>query len=310
MIKIFSLLLSFSIFACSLSACSHGFLQKGALLATSTQYGKLSDASSKSATDVVLIPQWHLSPTTDTTSSSAGLPQSENQRAIYRQLIEWVESGQVKTVLVEGCEGEVQDGFSDHFNGWSLADLQKLSAEQLDNVMTQVGLKLKAKVGSKVRVICGDNLALIKKHQLILSDMRGLLGFKIRIEQFKDDLKKRADYIATVRDLLKLSVGTDDSTVISKLDDELRQKLVDFNQVLHERNELFALRAQSRDATPITAIVIGAIHIRDLDRQLQDAKLTTQTFTPTGLAGDEGDLLSQIQTLLAKPSAKSPEISK
>jgi hypothetical protein len=304
MTKLFSFFLSLSFVACSLTACSHGSLRKGPLLAKSEQYGKLSDASSKFDTDVVLIPQWHLPPSMTTTLSSSGLPQSENQRAIYRQLIEWVEAGQVKTVIVEGCEGEVKEGFSDRFNGWTLADLQRLSSEQLDNVMTQVGLKLKAKVGTKVRVICGDNLALIKKHQLILSDMRGLLGFKVRIEQYKDDKTKRADYVATARDLLNLPATTADSAVISKIDDDLRQKLVDFNQVIHERNELFALRAQSKDAAPVTAIVIGAIHIEDLDHQLQDAKLTTQTFTPIGLKGDEGDLLAQIQSLLAKPGAK------
>lgn len=294
----------FILLALTLAGCSHGSLRKAPLLQSSAQYGNVSDASSNADADVVLIPQWHLTPGTTTTLSSAGLPQSENQRAIYRQLVEWVEGGQVKTVIVEGCEGEIQDGFPDRFNGWTLGDLQKLSAEQLDNAMTQVGLKLKAKVGRKVHVICGDSLSLIKRHQLILSDMRGLLGFRVRIEQFKNDPKKRADWVASAREILKVPAETEDAVVVSKLDEELRQKLVDFNQVLHERNELFALRAQSKEAAPIVAIVIGAIHIEDLDHQLQNAKLTTQTFSPIGLKGDEGDLLAQIQVLLAGSQEK------
>lgn len=264
-------------------------------LAADPQFGTITPASQ---VDTVMIPQWHLAPMTNTVSSSAGLPQEENQRAIYRQLVAWVEGGSVKTAIVEGCEGEINDGFTTRFNGWTLADLQALSAEQLDNVLTHIGLKLKAKMGQKIRVVCGDDDALVKKHQLILSDLRGLVGFRVRIDQYKDDIVKRADYVAGVRDILKLPKDADEVDVIKKLDGELRAKVTEFNSVLHERDASFVRIA--RGAQPVDAIVIGAVHLKDLEAQLHAAGLSTQTFTPKGLKGDEAELMDQIQALLTK----------
>jgi hypothetical protein len=286
------------------SGCTTGKIHHAPLM-VNDQYGLLAPGDAHLETQAVVIPQWHLASSTTTTVSSAGLPQSENQRAIYRQLIEWVEAGQIQTVIVEGCEGEIDDHFSSRFNGWSLEDLQKLSAEQLDNTMTHVGLKLKAKVGRKVHVLCGDSEALIKKHQLILSDMRGLLGFKLRIDQFKNEPKKRADYVATARELLKLPTDADEDAVIAEIDKQLRSNLAGFNEVLHQRNTVFV--SVTKKASPVDAIVIGAIHIDDLIQQLHDAKVTTQTFTPKGLKGDESELLGQIRALLEKPPASPDE---
>ena len=275
-----------------LAACSHAPVHEP--LISNDDFGWIYDGPDQRTSRVIVVPQWHLSPQTNTVSSGMNLPQSENQLAIYRQLVKWVESGQVKTVVVEGCEGEIAHGFTTRFNGWGLDDLEKLSASELDGVMTQVGLKIKAKVGSKVKVLCGDNLELIKKHQLILSDLRGLLGFKMRIVQ------KRTEYIATVRELLKLPDSNDDALVLSKLDEALRSKLDEFNSVLRARNESFVRVVKF--ALPIAAVVIGAVHVGDLTSQLRMQNIANETFEPRGLKGDESELLGQIEALLKDPA--------
>ncbi len=281
------------------TACASAPKANGPLTA-SGEYGVLSGPSG----DVIVIPQWHLSPQTNTQVSSANLPQADNQRAIYRQLVDWVENGAIKTVIVEGCEGEIDDHDPERFNGWTLQDLQKLSGESLDNTMTHVGLKLKAREGRKLKVECGDSNELIKKHQLILSDLRGFVGFKIRIDEFKDDIKKRADYVATVRDLMKMPADSDEVDVLTKLDEQLRLKMKEFKETLHERNTKFAAKAKASQKP--SAIVIGAIHVDDLRQQLQEAQLSTVTFKPVGLKGDEAELLDQIDDLLTQPPPKRP----
>jgi len=287
-----------------LSACASAPKMRPQVVANADQ-GTLSTAGNPSgaggsSADVVLIPQWHLAPNTDTVVSSANLPQGENQHAIYRQLVEWAENGSVKNVIVEGCEGEITDGFKDRFNGWTLEDLQKLSPERLDGVMTHVGLKLKAKVGSRVRVVCGDSKDLIRKHLLALSDLRGYLGFKLRIEEFAGDIKKRAEYVATVRDLMKMPADSDEIDVMAKLDENMREKFKEFNDILHQRDAFFVTKAKSLE--PVEAIVIGAIHIEDLQKQLNEAHLATAKFTPKGLLGDEAELLAEIGKLLEIPT--------
>ena len=282
-----------------LSACASAPKPRLPIVAHA-EYGVLTSSSA----DVIVVPQWHLSPQTNTQVSSANLPQAENQRAIYRQLVDWTENGVIQTVIVEGCEGEIDDSFHERFNGWTLEDLQKLSAEALDNTMTHVGLKLKAREGRKLKVLCGDLNELVKKHQLILSDLRGFLGFKIRIEEFANDIQKRADYVATVRDLMKMPQDSDEIDILSTLDDQLKDRMRQFNDVLHQRNAAFIARAKA--ATSPGAIVIGAIHVEDLQKQLGEAQLLAATFTPKGLRGDEAELIGEIQALLERTSPKRP----
>lgn len=280
-----------------LAGCASGPTRPN--LKANDQYGWVYDSSSAlQGPRVIVVPQWHLAPQTSTVYSSANLPQAENQHAIYRQLVDWVETSQVQTVVVEGCEGEIETGFPTRFNGWGLDDLSKLSAEDLDRVVTNVGLKIKAKVGAKARVVCGDNLGLVKKHQLALSDLRGFLGFKIRIEQFKDDPAKRADYVSIVRDLMKLPKEAPEADVIAKIDDRLREKIKEFKEILHARDEVFVRTAKF--AAPTAAVVIGAIHVEDLLAQFKAQNVATSTFEPRGLKGDEAELLGQIEKLLAK----------
>jgi hypothetical protein len=283
------------------SGCQHSKPLSEQPLVANKAYGSLSNESQSAR--VIVIPQWHLSPQEDTKNRPRPkLPQTENQIAIYDQLAEWTEAHRIGAVIVEGCEGEIQKGYAERFNGWTLGDLSSLEKEKLGKTLTQIGIKLEARFGDELRVLCGDDLALIKKHQLILSDLRGLLGFKIRIAQFKNEPTKRKDYLATVRELLKLRPETDDEAVASALNRSLQEKLDGFEAVIGERNQKFveAVRAaRVGPSAPLTvAIVIGALHVEDLDRRLKEAGEGVVVFRPIGLTGGESDLIGQVRQLL------------
>jgi hypothetical protein len=274
-------------------ACQHASLDKKVFRADASN-GHLSDLVA--ASDVVVIPQWHLSPQVDTRLKPAALPQNENQLAIYRQLVSWSQTDQLKTVVAEGCEGKIENGFNERFNGWTLEDLQKLKADQLDTVITQIGIKLKAKLDAKIQVVCGDNLELIKKHQLVLSDLRGLLGFRMRIEGSKKHSLQRTEYVNALKPLLKLPSRTGESATLTALNTELRKKVSDFESILSQRNESFARAIH--DAAKPAAVVIGAIHITDLEKKLQAQKISAVSFYPNGLKGDENELIDAVKKLV------------
>ncbi|RYZ76305.1 MAG: hypothetical protein EOP05_05410 [Proteobacteria bacterium] len=276
---------------CALSSCAHGPKPRTPLVSNSA-YGELTEL--RSPADVVVIPQWHLSPNEDTQANPRPkLPQSLNQISIYNQLVEWVDAGQIKSVVVEGCEGEITEDSPLKFNGWTVQTLKSLSEDDRNSTLTQMGLKLKAHYGPKLPVLCGDDLALIQKHQLLLSDMRGFIGFKIRINEFKNQPLKRKDYVATVRELLKLRPETTDDQVITALNQELQSKVDQFETIVKERNQRFVAAS-----APRSAVVIGALHVADLSQQLRASGKTVVTFRPLGLEGGESELINQIRQLL------------
>ncbi len=279
--------------------CSVGLLFAGCQLgAAKSQSPLLADpkagtleVSPGHGTQIVIVPQWHLSPRASTRKTQATLPQAQNQIAIYDQLAEWIAAGQLHSVIVEGCEGEIKDGFPATFNDWNLKDLQALSASQLEPVLTQVGLKLKARFGEKIQVLCGDDLALVQRHQMILSDLNGLFGFKARIAQLKSDPTKQKNYINGARQILKLPLSTASDGVLLALEQDLQTKLAEFEKVLEMRNAAFVKTAKS--ALKPTAIVIGAVHVDDLQAQLGPQDIAI--FHPLGLIGDESELIRQIR---------------
>lgn len=284
------------------AGCQHKQMKSESTVVAESANGQLSQ--SPSSAKVILVPQWHLSPQDDTKANPRNhLPQSSNQVGIYRQLSEWTDQGTLQTVVVEGCEGEITAASPLKFNGWTAAELRELSEKDLDATLTQVGLKLKARFGDKLRVVCGDDEKLIKDQLLILSDLRGYLGFKLRISQFKkekSDLAKRKDYIATVRELLKLRPETEDEKVVAALDEELQSKLDAYEKLIHERNGRFAAAIKREPKTNRLAVVIGSLHISDLQKQLSEAGLNSVTFRPVGLQGGEEDLIEQVRGLLKK----------
>ena len=186
---------------------------------------------------VLLIPQWHLSPGVNTKTSSEHLPQEKNQLAIYDKLISLIDAGKIKTIIVEGCEGEITHGYKENFNGWALSDIEALPSEKMKPIMTHIGLKIEAKYRDKVRVLCGDNLDLIKKNQLAYSDIRGLFGFKARLEDYKNQPDKKADYLEIIKEVLHLPKTTTEKDTIFSLNKALKESLNEFKNYIKKSNE-------------------------------------------------------------------------
>lgn len=288
--------LSVVLLASALNGCAHKPVESKNPLISESSNGELTEVSSNAR--IVLIPQWHLSPQDNTRENArTHFPQSANQVAIYRQLSEWVQSGQVQTILVEGCEGEIGPDSKLIFNGWTVQALGDLSEKDLDTTLTQVGLKLKARLGDRVRVLCGDNQKQIEKQLLILSDLRGLLGFKMRISQLKAQPAKQKDYVATVRELLKLRPESDDQQVIEALDIELQGKLDAYEGLIRDRNASF-MASIEKEKAPRLAVVIGSLHVPDLQKRIREKGESVVTFRPVGLKGSEADLIQQVRDLL------------
>ena len=217
-------------------------------------------------------------------------------------------------MIVEGCEGEIKTGFNERFNGWTLSELVSAKPGDRDAALTMMGLKIKARFGSEIRVLCGDDLKLIKKHQLILSDLRGLFGFKERIAGFteksehakpaeqKQLLSSRAEYIDHVRKLLKIVPQANNEIVLERLDTELTEKIKAFEDTIEERNRRFV--ATVKAAKGPSAIVIGALHVENLKALLEaDGEHVTVYHSP-GLKGDESDLISDIKKIIKTPALK------
>src|SRR6185437_3063520 len=107
-----------------------GFLFFGAIspahaenLTFNSKWGKaVATCKENSGPRIWFFKQWHLAPSVNTSDieKSKTLPQYENQTAIYDQLKTWISSGKLKTVIAEGCSGEMTPKTDAHFNGWNM----------------------------------------------------------------------------------------------------------------------------------------------------------------------------------------------
>tara|TARA_B110001454_G_scaffold219136_1_gene250317 strand:- start:53527 stop:55548 length:2022 start_codon:yes stop_codon:yes gene_type:complete len=285
------------------SACQS--VQVSDLPLNSTQYGTFD--LTKTQVKLVLIPQWHLSPQPNTKENVAtSFPQWENQNAIYHQLVEWIDAHQIQNVVVEGCEGEIGPGFKERFNGWSLEDLEKSDTQTQNAALTHVGIKLKARYKSKAKVVCGDSLQLIRQNQLAFSDLRGLLGFKQRIEQFKNSPGQQKSYIETVKKVLLLSPSVSDPAVKAILGDEILRRFEEFTSLIEKRNGKFVEAVHGLPGR--TVVVIGALHISDLQKKFENDSQSVAVFRPVGLKNDESQLMEQVRLLLKHSDLSTTEL--
>jgi hypothetical protein len=262
-----------------------------------TQNGRFSVATEAQVQEaqVVLIPQWHFSPQVDTRRQNFKQPQFENQFAIFKQL-ELLKDRSVW--VVEGCEGEITKGFGPAFNGWGLKDVEaELKRDgNIDLVMTHIGLKGEALYQDKLRVVCGDSNKLVKEHLTALSDIRGLVGYRLRIDQLRNEPSRRASYIESVQGSLKISKGTSDAETMRRLDDAIRQSIVRYKALVNERNEFFVKSIVSTKEK--SAVIIGALHIEDLEKRMKKANIKYVLFVPKGLEAAGGDPIIALEKLL------------
>lgn len=258
--------------------------------------GLLSLSCSEQKTRTLLIKQWHLSSSTETLDLEKAklLPQFENQKDIYKFLETRILAGDLKTIIAEGCEGEIDKNFSLKFNGWTLQMLQeKKISKDYDDIMAPIPMKIKAKYPT-VKVICGDNQSLITKNLKAMSDLRGFTGFYQRLLENKTNQKKYQAYEAQLRTLFPTEkIESPEQFALQKAIDALNQ----FESYIHQRNDSF-IEIIKRYKNKNTAVVIGGLHVKDLSLKLIKKKISNEIMTPKGYASTEHKLIMSLKESL------------
>jgi hypothetical protein len=249
--------------------------------------------------------QWHLGPKLDTTDikKSETLPQETNQKALFQQLDSWISSGQLKTIIAEGCSsGEMTGDTPLKFNGWDISGLKtQVGNPEYDEILTSIPLKLEAKYGPKIHVICGDDEELAKKNALAFSDARGEVGYLTRLEQYKNDSAKAAGYLEDVVKLYHLPAGTTVRQGILKLKGERKNSVNQAEEFIGKRNEhladVAAKAALSRPGSENIAIVFGGAHSQGTKEIFESKGLGCEIVEPAGYPADDRDEAKMVKRL-------------
>jgi hypothetical protein len=257
---------------------------------------------SKASAHVWFFKQWHLGPKLDTTDikKSTTLPQEQNQQALYQQLDTWIDSGQLKTIIAEGCSsGEMTVATPLKFNGWGISNLKgQVSKPDYDAILTSVPMKLEAKYGSKIHVVCGDDEELAKKNGLAFSDARGEVGYLTRLIQYKDDPAKAAGYLEDVVKLYHLPAGATVAQGISTLKNELRKSIGQVEEFIGKRNQhLVDVVTRVAGDSQDFAIVFGGAHTAGVKALLESKGLNCDVAEPLGYPTGDQDEAKMIQRL-------------
>lgn len=247
---------------------------------------------------VTLIKQWHLLSSQITTNieESSTLPQARNQLDIYKKLKAFNKNNDDALILYEGCEGPIDNSFTQEFNGWNFPRLQKFlkKTSEYERILTHLGLKLEVEFGPKLENECADDMQLIKLHQLAFSDLKAFLGYLQRLEQHRGDFEKAKLYADAM-------LG--ESTVV--IDPYLyalgraRSSLSQIKYYLHARNSSFLKKIIPNSKRNI-AVVIGGLHIEDFKKQLKENAIEYTVYTPKGYPEKDDELLREFESILFK----------
>lgn len=226
----------------------------------------LLSAASQAKT-VALLGQWHLTAKTLTHNISEGkkLPQFSNQKAIYLVLDEWIRGGKISLLIAEGCEGEIDKGFRQSFNGWDYAKLDKRkNNSEYEDILSLVPLKIEVKHKKKIRTVCGDDLSLIKAHQRVFSDLTGFVGFYERLKPSHKKNKAFNAYKVALEELEKKKI----KEPITYLKKRIRTLFDKEKELIEKRNKSF-VELVKRSNDEVMAIVIGNRHLKGLEKDLK-----------------------------------------
>lgn len=254
---------------------------------------------SKQGPEISLFKQWHLSPhkLTDNIEESKKLDQYRNQLDLYLQVEKMILEDPKRVIIAEGCEGDIDKNFNKKYNGWDLKKLQGLKNEPFyKDIMAPVPMKIKAKY-ENVKVICGDDLSLIKKNQLAFSDARGFTGFFNRLKSSIDsNTKKYGLYLKQLKQLYpKEDIGDGLSFSLNRALNAVDR----FEKYVKLRNDVFIDKLkESYNLSPI--LIIGGLHVQDIEEKLTKLKLNYKTYTPDGYTDNEQALLRQLKNNLLK----------
>ncbi|MAZ47158.1 MAG: hypothetical protein CME65_01260 [Halobacteriovoraceae bacterium] len=254
---------------------------------------------------VVLIKQWHLTPQTKTLNieKAMQIPQFENQKDIYLKLVKLKQENKLDLVIAEGCEGELSENFDEIYNGWNLKSLKaNLKSSQYENILAPIPMKLKARF-SKLKVLCGDNLNLVKKHLKSASDMRGFFGFYQKLTELKQvgDEERFSLYQRKLKEVYP-DLGPDhDPIKFSK--SGVINSLGEFERLLKERNKNFEkIILENIERDPV--VIIGGLHVEDLKQRLENKSIEVEVIVPAGYRDDELSLLQKFKDFFKEETSK------
>lgn len=253
---------------------------------------------------VYIIKQWHLSPSESTIDieKSKDLPQYDNQIDIYNKSLKLIVDGS-KIVIAEGCEGEIESKFAPKFNGWGMQDLiQRKEKHDFVDILAPVPMKLKAFYGDKLKVVCGDNIELIKKNNLAFSDTKAFSGFFQRLSYYQDnDLKSYHKYLMAFKNVVSLKDG-DNPILIAK--NKAMKSLNQFGQYVESRN-LFFLKKIIAEIKNNPIVIIGGLHIPGIVKKLKEEKIEYEVITPVDYPKNEYGIFSELKKSLDRYQGKS-----
>lgn len=258
--------------------------------------------SSTTPPAVILIKQWHLTPSSNTKLDKRMMqsyPQYKNQKNIYLQLEQWVKNGKLDALVAEGCAGKVDSIVETPFNGWDYSSLQEKAHEsKFDDIITHVGLKLEAKYKGKMHVLCGDDLDQIKNGQLALSDVRGDLGYLTRLIEYRDQPEKVKTYLDGAIEILKLPAATTVAQATEALKKDLKASLDHAMKSIEARNARAVEVALAANSKNPVVIVYGGVHIPGIKELLEKKKASCEVLEPVGYAQDDEKMLKDVHDLL------------
>ena len=249
---------------------------------------------------VTLVKQWHLSPgklTTDIKSSTQ-LPQYKHQQEIYRLLKKRVINKETNVIISEGCEGVIDKNFKSNHYGWSYKRLQeyKSNKELWPKILALMPLKLKVELGQNVQVICGDSDELLKEHALSFSDLRGFMGYFVRLIETKESRPKRYKLYATSL-MEKVKDKGIDPLIYSQ--GKARMALKKVKALLRKRNKkVMSVILDNLDKKP--TVVFGGLHIEDLSRRLRKRGIKVTIVTPKFYVDKDDEVLNSFSRILAE----------
>lgn len=289
-----------------LFAASPSYASQPSLQAALGQAVAQCKAVPAGAQHVWIFKQWHADAGVDThdRAKARAMPQVTNQIAIYRQLDEWIGAGALKTLVAEGCSGELTRASKLRINGWSVGELEAESKKpHYDEIVTSIPEKLEAKYGEKLRTLCGDDDALIREQNLTSSDIRGTFGFLSRLMQFKNDPGRVRNYLDGVIELYKLPKTTTSGQAVIRLKTELRNAIGRFRAVIEKRNEQAVSVIRSSHESQV-AIVFGGAHAPGLMRALESKAIGCTVVEPEGYQNNEALLIEDLEQALKKMDAE------
>jgi|LULF01.1.fsa_nt_gb hypothetical protein len=252
---------------------------------------------SKNEGTVFIFKQWHLSPNQDTTSKELAkkLPQFINQKDIFLKTKALIESHKTDLIIAEGCEGEINEDFSDSFNGWTLKKLKKeRNSSDFADIMAPVPMKLKV-MFPKLEVLCGDNMRLIEENLRAMSDVRGFYGFYQGMKDSQQTNKER--YEAYVKQLVSLYPQEAKNGPMQFALDQTKIALLQFEKFIKKRNEFFFdIIKKQVHKNPV--VIIGGLHVEDLTQRLHEKSYDVKEIIPKGYKNDEQLLLLSMKEIL------------